>query len=205
MVAVEREPLPPSGNAVGLDPGLASLAVTSGGVKIAPPTFLRAALRWIRRLQRSLSRKVKGSNDRAKVRFRRAKAHATVADQRLDPLHKLSTRLIREHQTVWIEDLNVAGMSRNRKLSKAIADAGWRLLRTLLAPKARMDGRTVQAVSRWEPTSRTCRDVNAACNILAAGLAERVNACGAESRSGWPPSGREAGTHLNRQVQRWIA
>ena len=123
-------------------------------------------------------------------------------------------------------------MVKNRKLSKAIADAGWRLLRTLLASKARMDGRTVQAVSRREPTSRIgsecgyrigklqlsarqwlcpdCRtepdrDVNVAQNILAAGLAARVNAGGAESRSGLPASGYEAGTHLNREVQRWIA
>ena len=109
VVAVEREPLPPSGNAVGVDLGLASLAVTSDGVKIAPPTFLRAAFKRIRRLQRSLSRKAKGSNNRAKARLRRAKAHATVADQRLDPLHKLSTRLIREHQTVWIEDRTSRG------------------------------------------------------------------------------------------------
>ena len=158
VVAVEREPLPPNGKAVGVDPGLASLAVTGDGVEIAPPTFLRAALQRIRRLQRSLSRKVKGANNRATVRFRLATAHATVADQRLDPLHKLSTGLIRENRTVWIEDLNVAGMSRNRKLSKAIADAGWRLLRTLPESKARMDGRTVQVVSRWQPTSRTCSE-----------------------------------------------
>ena len=85
VVEVEREQLPPNSFAVGVDLGLASLAVTSDGMKITPPTFLRAALQRIRRLQWSLSRKVKGANNRTKARFRLAKAHATVADQRLDP------------------------------------------------------------------------------------------------------------------------
>ena len=79
-----------------------------------------------------------------------------LADQRLDPFHKLGTRLIREHQAVWIEDLSGAGMAKNRKLARSIAATGWCPLRTLLASKARMDGPTVQAVSRWQPTSRTC-------------------------------------------------
>ena len=120
VVAVERPQLEPNGKAVGLDLGLASLAVTSDGVKIAPPTFLRAAFKRIRRLQRSLSRKAKGSNNRAKAWLRRALAHATVADQHLDPLHKLSTGLIREHQTVCIEHLNGAGMVKNRKLARSL-------------------------------------------------------------------------------------
>ena len=90
VVAVERPQLEPNGNAVGLDLGWASLAVTRHGVKIAPPKSLCAALRGIRRLQWSLSRKARGSNNRATARLGRALAHATVADQRLDPLHKRS-------------------------------------------------------------------------------------------------------------------
>ena len=149
-----------------------------------------------------------------------ASNRATVADQRPDPLHKLGPGPIHEHQTVWIEHLNIAGMARNRKLARSMADAGWRLLRTILASKTRMDAPTVQVVSHWEPTSRTCpecgdrigklqlsgrqwlcpdcctehdRDANAPQTTLAAGVAARVNACGAESRSGLPASGRDAG------------
>ena len=232
-MAVEGPQLEPNGNAVDVAPGLASLAVTRDGVKIAPPTFLRAAFQRLRRLQRNPGHKARGANNRTTDRFRRALAHATVADQRLDPLHRLGTGPIHEHQTVWIEDLNVAGMVKNRNPARSTADAGWRLLRTLLASKARMDGRTVQVVSRWQPPSwigSECgcpigelslskrqwlcpdcrtehhRDVmNAAQTILTADLAARVNAWGAESRSGWPPSGREAATHLNGQVRRRIA
>ena len=230
VVEVERPKLPASSKTVGvgIDLGLASLAVTSEGEKIAPPKFLRSALQRIRRLQRSLSRKEKGSHNRQKARLRLARAHVQVADQRLDHLHKLSTRLIRENQTVVLEDLNVSGMVKNRKLARAIADAGWRLLRTLLESKAEIYGREVKIISRWEPTSQTCsacghrdgkkslsvrawrcsacgaehdRDVNAARNILAAGLAARLNACGAEGKTSVLASGSEAGTHLNQGVQ----
>ena len=140
VVAVERPQLEPNGNAVGLDLGLVSLAVTRDGVKIAPPPFLHAALRRIRRLQRSPGRKVKGASNRATARLGLATAHATVADQRLDPPHKLGMGPIREHRTVWIEHLNGAGMAKNCKLACSIADAGWCLLGTLLESRARMGG-----------------------------------------------------------------
>jgi len=91
---------------------------------------------------------VKSSNNRAKARFRLAKAHAAVADKRLDHLHKFSTRLIRENQTVVLEDLNVSGMAKNHKPARAIADAGWRLLRMLLESKAQIHGREVKIISR---------------------------------------------------------
>ena len=140
-----------------------------------------------------------------------AKAPVQVADQRLDHLHKLSSRLIRGNPTVVLEELNGSGMVKNRKPARAIADAGWRLLRTLLEAKARLYGRQVKIISRWEElTSQTCsvcghrdgkkplsvcswrcsacgaeqdRDGNAAQNILAAGLVERFNACGAERKT----------------------
>ena len=230
VVEVEHPELPANGKAIAIDLGLASLAVASDGEKIAPPKFLRSAHKGIRRLQRSLSRKVKGSGNRRKARLKLAKAHAKVADSRLDFLHQLGTRLIRENQTVVVEDLNVAGMLKNRKLARSIADAGRRMFRTLLEYKRKLHGRSVKTVSRWEPISQTCsecgqrdgrkplsvrvwkcsscgaeQDRDAAKNILAAGLAERLNACGAESRTSVLVSGREAGTRLNQEVQRCTA
>jgi hypothetical protein len=112
VVEVEPTPLPANGKAVGIDLGLASLAVTSAGEKIAPPKFLCSALKRLRRLQRlqrNLKHKQKGSNRLAAARRQMAKLHATIADKRLDFLHQLSTRIIRENQTVVLEDLNVSG------------------------------------------------------------------------------------------------
>ena len=142
--------------AVGVDLGLASLAVTRDGEKIAPPKFLRSALKKLRRLQRALSRTHKTSRNRARARFLVAKCHAKVADKRLDFPHKLSTRLIRENQAVGIEDLNVAGLLKNHKLAGSIADAGWRMFRILLESKAKMYGRVVEVFNRWHPSSQIC-------------------------------------------------
>ena len=116
---------------------LESLAVTSDGEKIAPPKFLGATLKRLRRLQLNLKHKREGSKRLAVARRRVAKLHAKVGDRRLDFLHKLSTRLIRENQTIYMEDLNVSGMLQNKKLAKPISDAGL-------------------VVSQWEPTSQTC-------------------------------------------------
>ena len=146
-VEVERPKLQANSKAVGLDLGLTSLAVTSDGEKISPPRFLRSALKRLRRLQRNLKVKVKGSNRLAKAKRRVARLHGKIADRRLDVLHKLSTRLIRENQTVVVEDLNVSGLSKNRKLARSIADAGWRLLRGLLEYKAELHGRAVRVIS----------------------------------------------------------
>ena len=156
VVEAEEAKLPWTPHEVGIDLGLESLAVTSGGEKIAPPKFLRSALRQIGRLQQSLSRKVKGSGSRQKARLLVARAQEKVAHQRLDFLHKLGTQYIRENQTVVLEDLNVAGLSRNRRLAKNIADSGWRMFKTLLEYKASRYGREVVVVSRWEPTSQRC-------------------------------------------------
>ena len=210
---------------VGIDLGLASLAVTSDGDKFAPPRFLRSALRKIGRLQRSLSRKVKGSRNRSKARLLVVKAQEKVGAKRLDFLHKLSTQLIGENQMVVLEDLNVSGMLKNRRLAKSISDAGWRMFRTLLEYKAERYDREVRVISRWEPTSQSCsacghqdgkkplsvrtwpcaacgseqdRDSNVAKNILAATQAERLNACGVKSKSSLLVSDPEAGTRLDQ-------
>ena len=225
VVEVEDEKLPPTAKEVGIDLGLASLAVTSDGEKFAPPRFLRSALRKIGRLQRSLSQKVKGSRNRSKARLLLANAQEKVGAKRLDFLHKLSTQFIRENQMVVLEDLHVSGMLKNRRLAKSISDAGWRMFRTLLEYKAERYGREVRVISRWEPTSQRCsacghqdgkkplsvrtwtcpvcgsahdRDINAAKNTLAAGLAERLNACGVKSKSSLLVSDPEAGTRLDQ-------
>jgi putative transposase len=223
VVEVEPTPLPANGKAVGIDLGLASLAVTSDGEKLAPPKFLRSALKRLRRLQRNLKHKQRGSNRLAIARRKVAKLHAKVGDRRLDYLHQLSTRLIRENQTVVLEDLNVSGMLKNRKLARSIADAGWRQLRILLESKAEQYGREVVVINRWLPTSQVCstcghhdgkkdlsirewqcpicgtvhdRDINAALNILAAGLAESRNGRGATHQStALVAAGCEAPTH----------
>ncbi|MCK9926901.1 transposase [Frankia sp. Mgl5] len=194
--------LPPSPEQVGVDAGVASLVALSTGEKVTNPRHERADRARLARAQRGLSRKRKGSANRARARLAVARVHGRIADRRRDHLHKLSTRIIRENQTVVIEDLAVRNMVRNHSLARAISDASWSELRRMLEYKADWYGRTVIAIDRFYPSSRTCsacgsiveklplhvrewecrcgahhdRDVNAAKNILAAGLA--VSACG---------------------------
>ncbi|WP_074317597.1 RNA-guided endonuclease InsQ/TnpB family protein [Micromonospora cremea] len=192
--------LPPVGAAVGMDAGITSLLTLSTGEKITNPRHERADRRKLAKAQRNLSRKAKDSANRAKARLAVARIHARIADRRRDHLHKLSTRLVRENQTVVIEDLSVRNMLRNHSLARAISDAAWTHLRNMIEYKAAWYGRTVIAIDQWHPSTKTCsacgrintamtlgvriwtcpgcdavhdRDVNAARNILAAGLAER--------------------------------
>jgi putative transposase len=221
---VEREPapLPRCGHEVGIDVGLDRLAVTSDGEIIANLRFLRAKERRLAKAQRGLSRKQKGSANRAKARHQVAILHRKVRETRRDHAHKTALRLIRDNQAVYAEDLAVSGLARTR-LAKSVHDAGWSQLLRLLAQKAEHHGRGFYRVGRFVPTSQTCsqcgakdgpkplsvrvwtcaacgavhdRDVNAARNILAAGRAERLNARGGNVR---PPSAVavpvEAGTH----------
>ena len=221
---VERAPapLPRCGKEVGVDVGLHRLAVTSGGEIIANPRFLRAKERRLAQAQRGLSRKQKGSANRAKARHRVAVVHRKVRETRRDHAHKVALWLVRDNQAVYAEDLAVSGLARAR-LAKSVHDAGWGQLLRLLAEKAEHYGRGFYRVGRFVPTSQTCsacgtndgpkplsvrtwtcaacgavhdRDVNAARNILAAGRAERLNACGGDVRP--PPAVAvpgEAGTH----------
>nr|WP_220501154.1 RNA-guided endonuclease TnpB family protein [Thermomonospora cellulosilytica] len=209
LVEETIRPLAPVRGAVGVDAGLTSLVALSSGEKIPNPRHERRDRRRLARAQRALSRKQKGSANRAKARLKVARVHARITDRRRDFLHKLSTRLVRENQTVVIEDLTASNMLGNHRLARAISDAAWRELRTMLEYKAQWYGRHLVAVDRWFPSSRLCgvcgmlaermplnvrawtcrscgtghdRDVNAARNILAAGLAERRNACGADVR-----------------------
>ncbi|MEU0432814.1 RNA-guided endonuclease TnpB family protein [Streptomyces sp. NPDC006290] len=195
-------PAPAPPHAVGLDAGITSLVTLSTGEKITNSRHERRDRARLAKAQRELSRKTRGSANRAKARRKVAKVHARIADRRRDHLHKLTTRLVRENQTVVIEDLTVRNMVKNRGLARAVSDAAWRHLRTMLEYKCAWYGRELVVIDRWFPSSKLCgncgtirakmplnvrawtcecgtvhdRDVNAAQNILAAGLA--VAACG---------------------------
>ncbi|WP_249358078.1 transposase [Nocardia cyriacigeorgica] len=203
VIEVAPEPMPQVDAEVGIDLGLTAFAVLSNGKTIASPKFFRQAERRLRKAQRNLSRKEKGSKNRAKARVKVARAHARVRDARLDFAHKQAMAVIRENQAVYVEDLCVSGLARTR-LAKSVHDAGWGLFLRLIREKAARYGRTVVKVNRWFPSSQICsacgrvdgpkplrvrtwtcpcgvvhdRDLNAAINILAAGRAERPNACG---------------------------
>ena len=129
------EPLEPTGVAVGVDLGVTDFAVTSDGDKIANPRHLARKARNLARYQRRLARCRKGSANRAKAKMKVARAHRKVRDTRRDFLHRASTRLVCSADTIVIEDLNVSGMVRNRRLARAISDCGWGEFRRQLAYK----------------------------------------------------------------------
>ncbi len=149
------EILPQTTPEVGIDLGLGHFAVLSDGRKIDSPRFLRRAAKRLRKAQRALARKEKGSKNRDKVRIRVARAHARVADARREFHHQLSTRLIRENQAIAVENLAVKTLARTR-LAKSGHDAGWSAFVTMLEYKAARYGRTLIRIGRFEPTSRVC-------------------------------------------------
>ncbi|MEO3805595.1 transposase [Nonomuraea sp. B1E8] len=189
------------GTEVGIDLGLSHIAVLSDGRKIGSPQFLRRAEKKLKRLGRMLSRKQKGSRNRAKARVAVARQHAKVADARREFCHQTSTRIIRESQTVVVEDLAVKALART-KLAKSVHDAGWSQFVGMLEYKAKLHGRVFAKIGRFFPSSKLCsacgslaermpldvrewtcrcgvthdRDVNAALNIRAEGL--RIVAAG---------------------------
>ncbi|MFG2911344.1 RNA-guided endonuclease InsQ/TnpB family protein [Kitasatospora sp. NPDC048298] len=211
LLCIDRlAPMPVTDTAVGIDVGLTFLLTLSRPIagltddqgRIRSPKHEQKDRARLTKAQRDLSRKAEGSNNRAKARIKVARAHARIADRRRDFLHKVTTALVRENQTLVIEDLAVQNMLKNHKLARAIAGASWSELRSMLEYKADWYGRELVVVDRWFPSSKLCsacgtlrstmplnvrewtcgcgathdRDVNAALNILAAGLA--VTACG---------------------------
>nr|WP_030922341.1 RNA-guided endonuclease TnpB family protein [Streptosporangium amethystogenes] len=200
-------PLNPTGEAVGIDAGITALVTLSRPIrgmtdadgKVVNPRHERADRRKLARAQRALARKEKGSANRRKAKLKVARVYARIADRRRNFLHKLTTSIVRENQTVAIEDLTVRNLVKNHSLARAVSDASWREMRTMLEYKAQWYGRELLVVDRWFPSSKLCstcgtiaqsmplgvrewecacgavhdRDVNAAKNILAAGLAER--------------------------------
>jgi putative transposase len=188
---------------IGIDLGLTHFAVLSTGEKIASPNTFRKNEARLATLQRRLAKKKKGSENRKKAKLAVARIHAKIADSRKDFLHKLSTRLINENQVIAVESLAVNNMKKNHCLAKSISDASWSEFVRQLEYKALWYGRTLIGIDRWYPSSKRCndcghtiaalplnirewdcpecgvvhdRDINAARNILAAGLA--VSVCG---------------------------
>lgn len=202
-VEVEPEPAPePLRPAIGIDLGLMRLAVSSDGASVANPRWLRQRQHRLRRAQRVLARKKKGSKNREKARRAVARLHARVADARRDHHHKLSTRWIRENQAIHVETLSLRGLARTR-LARSLYDAAWGSLLAMLRYKAAWYVRDLVAIDRFYPSTRACsccgtvgpkralhvrtwtcdacgvthdRDVNASHNILAAGHAVRAGA-----------------------------
>jgi len=192
------KPLPKIEKSIGLDVGITSLIATSDGDKIANPKHFKKLRKKLKKKQKALSRKQKGSNNRKKARVQVANIHAQITDARQDFLHKLTTQLTRENQTIVVEDLAIKNMVKNHKLALAISDASWGELIRQLAYKCEWYGRELVKIDRWFPSSKRCgncgyivdklplnirewecpkcgtnhdRDINAAKNILAAGLA----------------------------------
>jgi putative transposase len=182
----------------GIDLGLKDLFITDKGERVGNPRHTAKYATRLAKAQRRLSKKKLGSANRAKARQKVAKLHAKISDCRQDNLHKLSRRLINENQVICVESLKVKNMIRNPTLSKAIADAGWGEFVRQLAYKADWAGRSLVAIDQWFPSSKRCsgcghtlsslplsirqwdcpecgmshdRDINAATNIKAAGLA----------------------------------
>ncbi len=223
VVETEQVSIPAINDGIGIDLGIKTFATFSDGQKVDAPKPLKKNLRKLKKAQQSLSRKQKGSKRRERARLRVAKIHAKIADTRSDFLHKLSTKVARENQSVVLEDLNVSGMVKNRKLSRAISDLGWRQFRTLLEAKCSKYQRDFVVIDRWTPTSQVCsccgfrggkldlsirkwqclncesvhdRDINAAINIkVAGGHSETLNGRGGKRKSTSVVAPVESSTH----------
>ena len=207
LVNEEVECLQNTGRSVGIDLGLKDLLILSNGVKVLNPKWFRESQAKLAKAQKHLSRKTKGSARYEKQRLKVAKLHLKVARQREWFLHNLSTWLVRNYDIIVAENLNVAGMLKNRCLSKSIQDASWSTLVTMIKYKSEWYGRTFHQIDRWYPSSKTCgccgainaslqlqdrewvcsscgtmldRDLNAASNILEEGLKDLHNLTSAE-------------------------
>ena len=158
LVETEIEELDKTDKKVGVDLGIKDFAITSDSDVFSNPKWLRKSEKRLSKLQRDLSRKKKSSNNRAKTRKRLAKLHEKIANQRKDFLHKLSIKLVRENQSIVIEDLKVCNMIKNRKLSKAISEVSWHEFRVLLEYKTKWYGRELIIAPSNYASSQLCSE-----------------------------------------------
>lgn len=198
LVEIEIQELSPIEAQVGVDLGITNICVTSNGFKSGNPKYIRKYEKKLAKHQRIFSRKRRSSKNKEKARLKTARIHTKISDSRSDFLHKLSTKLIRENQTIMVETLMVKNMLRNHSLARSIADSSWGEFLRQLQYKANWYGRAIVGIDRWYPSSKRCvecgwvnealtlrdrtwvcvqcgvnhdRDVNAAKNILAVGQA----------------------------------
>ena len=157
VVDIEPVNVEAKNQSIGIDLGIKTFAFMSNGDKAESPSY-KELDRKIRKLQKKLARQEKGSNRRRKTRIQIAKLHNQIADTRRDFLHKLSTKVVSENQTIILEDLYVSGMMKNRKLSRAISQQGWYEFRSFCEAKSEKFGRDFVVISRWEPTSQVCSE-----------------------------------------------
>jgi putative transposase len=196
LCEVQYNPVKPAGKTCGIDLGLKDFAVTSDGVRFQNHHHLQTYLRQLKRAQQHLGRKNKGSNNRNKQQLKVARIYEMVTNTRMDLLHKISKQITNAYDIIAVEDLNVKGLLRNRKLGRHIADASWGTFVSLLQYKAKWNNKQVVKVGRFYPSSKTChecghvhqnlklserqwicpnghildRDLNAAKNILREGV-----------------------------------
>jgi putative transposase len=224
LVEEDIAPLEVTPKMVGLDLGLKSMVITSDGHTSGNPKFFAKEEKKLAIAQRRHAKKKKGSKNRNKARLKVARIHKKIADRRRDYQHQLSIRIIRENQVVCVESLQVKNMVKNHGLAKAISDVGWSELVRQLEYKASWYGRTLVKIDKWYPSSKRCfdcghildslpldvrswscpecsvvhdRDLNAAHNILAAGLAvaacgEAVRPAAVKTKAGKPQRSRKA-------------
>lgn len=218
-----------SNKSVGLDLGLHNLITTSNAEVFKNPDT-KKDFNKLRRLQRKASCKKLGSKNRTKANVKVAKCYQTISNKRIDTLHKITTKLIRENQTIVMEDLAVKNMLKNHKLAHAISNSSWGMLRNMLEYKCKWYGRELKIIDRFFPSSKTCnhcgyikqnlklserswtcpvcgsvldRDINAAKNILAAGQVVFVCGGGVRLKDAKASNAVADETeNLNREVRR---
>lgn len=161
--------------AIGIDLGLKSFIVTSNGLTIGNPKHLKKSLAHIKYLQRQVSKKKKGGANRRKAVHKLAIGHERVTNQRKDFLHKLSTELIKNHDTICLEDLNISGMVKNHKLAQSISDVGWGMFVQLCKYKAEWYGKNFLQIPRFEPSTKICSNCGTTNHTLT--LADREWVC----------------------------